>query len=290
MTYHYLDLEHLCAIAVKAAKRAGEYIASQSFKDNEVQHKSAGSSFASSVFTEVDMQSQKIILDILVPTCELYHIGMLAEESAEETDRLDKELFWAIDPLDGSLPFIQGTSGFAVSIALVTSQGNAVLGVVYDPLLSTTYHAIKGKGAYRNNRPFTSSSIDPSVSFLTWHTDRSLLKSPAFKEWKAILSKIAIDLGYLGLRIHTSSGAVMHAIAVVESPNTIYFKPPKKMNGGGSIWDFAATSIIGKEAGVIVCNFQRKSLELNDPQTQYMNKQGVIYCRENKVVDRLLSL
>ncbi|MDC1105239.1 hypothetical protein OAT16_00940 [Prolixibacteraceae bacterium] len=287
MSYRHLDLDHLCALAIQAAQKAGAYIATHSFQDIDVEYKSVGTSVASSVFTEVDMQSQKIIIDMLSASCDLYDIGMLAEESAEDTDRLAKELFWAIDPLDGSLPFIQQTAGFAVSIALVTKGGEAILGVVYDPVLSTTYHAIKGNGVFRNNRPLVTPSMDSSTSFLTWHMDRSLLKQKEMDVWKTELTKIAMDLGYQGLRIESSTGAVMHAIAVVESSHAIYLKPPKTKQGGGSIWDFAATSIIAMEAGVEVCNFQKRPLNLNDSETHFMNKQGIIYCNVSKILDCL---
>lgn len=289
MPYHYLDLEHLHNIALKAAKRAGEYIATQSFQSLEVKSKVAGDSLASQLFTEVDQKSQQIILDALSPSCDLYEIGILAEETEDNGDRLEKDLFWAIDPLDGTLPFIDGIAGFAVSIALVTRKGKAIIGVVYDPVMGTSYSAIKGKGAWRDKQPLLVPST-PSGALLTWHMDRSMLKSNDFTTIKEKLSDLAQKIGYKGLRVESATGAVMHALSVVECGDAIYIKPPKSKAGGGSIWDFAATSIIAEEAGAIVRNFSNEPLFLNDPESTFMNKQGVVYGAHKDLVTQTLKV
>jgi myo-inositol-1(or 4)-monophosphatase len=59
--------------------------------------------------------------------------GILAEEGPEdESLPLDAEDLWIVDPICGSLNFVQGVPLFAISIAL-RSQGAIRLGVVYDP-------------------------------------------------------------------------------------------------------------------------------------------------------------
>src|SRR5258708_22181694 len=59
--------------------------------------------------------------------------GILAEESEDTDRRLGKRRVWMIDPLDGTNGFISGNGDFAVQIGL-TVAGEAVLGVVYQPL------------------------------------------------------------------------------------------------------------------------------------------------------------
>ena len=56
-----------------------------------------------------------------------------------------------IDPLDGTTNFAHGFRHFCVSIALVKG-GDAVLGVVYDPLHQECYAAEKGSGAFLNGQ------------------------------------------------------------------------------------------------------------------------------------------
>src|SRR3954468_14316755 len=53
--------------------------------------------------------------------------GILAEESADTDDRLQKDRVWMIDPMDGTKNFIQRDGDFAVQIGL-TVKGEAVAG------------------------------------------------------------------------------------------------------------------------------------------------------------------
>jgi fructose-1,6-bisphosphatase/inositol monophosphatase family enzyme len=54
-------------------------------------------------------------------------------------------------------------------------------------------------------------------------------------------------------------------------------KLPKKENGGGSIWDFAATACIYQELGLPATNFEGGRLDLNRKDSTFMNKEGVFY-------------
>jgi len=99
--------------------------------------------------TEVDHLSQEIILKILLPSCEIYNLAFLSEECPDNGERLHKEAF----PLDGTLPFVEGVPGYSVSIGLVSRAGEPIIGVVFDPLTQTLFHAIKGKGVWKDNQP-----------------------------------------------------------------------------------------------------------------------------------------
>jgi fructose-1,6-bisphosphatase/inositol monophosphatase family enzyme len=63
--------------------------------------------------------AQAAVLEVLAPTFKAYDLGLLTEELADDGSRFEKDYFWSIDPLDGTLPFTQGKPGYAVSIALV---------------------------------------------------------------------------------------------------------------------------------------------------------------------------
>ena len=66
---------------------------------------------------------------------------------------------WIVDPLDGTVNFIQGIAIFAVSVALV-EDGVPQLGVVHLPALSQTFVGAPGNGAFENGRPI-SVSVTP---------------------------------------------------------------------------------------------------------------------------------
>lgn len=62
-------------------------------------------------------------------------------------ERKNWELFWLVDPLDGTKEFINGNNEFTVNIALM-SDNEAVAAVVYVPYISRMFMAVKGGGAY----------------------------------------------------------------------------------------------------------------------------------------------
>ena len=59
--------------------------------------------------------------------------------------------FWLVDPLDGTKEFIKRRAEFTVNVALI-EDGEPVLGVVLAPALDLLYWAVKGGGAWREDR------------------------------------------------------------------------------------------------------------------------------------------
>ena len=81
--------------------------------------------------------------------------GILAEESVDTDERLNKERVWLIDPMDGTKNFVQRDGDFAVQIGLAVG-GEAVLGVVYQPVRDVLYRAVRGEGVVARERRETS--------------------------------------------------------------------------------------------------------------------------------------
>lgn len=77
--------------------------------------------------------------------------AMLLEESGEVPGRDGSNDRWIVDPLDGTTNFLHGIPHFAISIAHEL-RGEIVAGVIYDPLRDETFWAVRGTGAYVNNR------------------------------------------------------------------------------------------------------------------------------------------
>ena len=59
---------------------------------------------------------------------------------------------WIVDPLDGTLNYVQGLPHWCVSVALWDAQGG-LAGVVLDPLRQDLYAAARGQGATWNGKP-----------------------------------------------------------------------------------------------------------------------------------------
>ena len=176
--------------------------------------------------------------------CGLIDAYLLTEESPDDRKRLTKDFFWCIDPLDGTLPFIESTPGYSVAIALVSRTGIPYLGVVFDPVKQTLYHALKGQGIFRNDSRWSLHTPEPSSSqALTFITDRSFTEHSQYSSVLTELEAIANQCNYDGLKIIQQGGAAMNACWVLEQEPACYFKFPKPEAGGGGAVGFCCDSM-----------------------------------------------
>ena len=131
------------SIAIKAARRAGGII-NRASRDVELIKVSAKRD--KDFVTEVDKAAEEAIIGVLKEAYPEHAI--LAEESGASGV---SEYVWIIDPLDGTTNFIHGVPQYAISIALA-HKGVLTHAVVYDPTKNELFTAVKGGGAYLNER------------------------------------------------------------------------------------------------------------------------------------------
>lgn len=298
-------LEQLLVLAAKAAEQAGRYIAKFDRNTLQINNKGGYNSKASQVVTQVDLACEAIIFEQLQPSCEQFNIAFLGEESVSnytisQHPRLSKPYFWCVDPLDGTLSFIENVPGYAVSIALLNQAGAPILGVVYDPVQHVTFQALTiqndlGNDAVllKNSKPWSlefTSSEKSKPQMLSLYFDRSFTHLPIYLRIIESLKQRAVKLGYDGIEVYVQAGAVMNALQVMSTAPACYFKFPKSTSGGGSLWDFAATSAIAKAAGIWVSDIHGKSLQLNAPETLFMNQNGIIYASDQYIANEIMLL
>lgn len=277
MTLDQHDLGRLCDLAIDAAVTTGRYIAET--RPSSVEHKENDGSLAAQVVTEVDRESQKRILDVLAPSFARYDLALLTEESPDDGSRLVKDYFWCIDPIDGTLCFIEGVSGYAVSIALVSRDGVPCIGVVYDPVEDVLYHAIRGGGAFRQRIAWQLATVAPAEGRQIF-TDHSELSHPQFE---AVARSLDATWGSVG-------GAVMNAIRCLENAPALYFKRPKPgQQRGGCFWDFAATSCLYGELGAWVSDAAGAPLRFDRSDSIYLGHCGVLYATHASVAKHYLE-
>ncbi len=269
-----VDFKKLCDIAIEATQAAGAIISQHMDHGIEVHEKQTGSSLASQVVTEVDRQCEKAIIDILTPSYKEYDLALLSEETEDDGSRFTKDYFWCIDPMDGTLPFIHKKPGFSVSVALVAKDGTPQLGVVLDPSTKNIYHAIQGMGAYKNHRPWT---ITSKNNFLTYVTDKRLIDTPNSQSIKELLKDIQLKHKLVDIKEMHGGGAVLNAIRVLEHGPAVMIKLPKTEEGGGCIWDYAATVCIFHEFNKQASSYHGDKLDLNKKDGAYMNEVGVYF-------------
>jgi 3'(2'), 5'-bisphosphate nucleotidase len=136
MTVDTVALEQVIA----AARAAGEAVLDEYGRRSAARTKADGSPVS-----DADERSQEIILPRLVEITP--EVPIVAEEGAK-TDAAESpsELFWLVDPLDGTKEFLGGTDEFTVNIALVEDRV-PVLGVVLAPARGLLFAAAAGVGA-----------------------------------------------------------------------------------------------------------------------------------------------
>ncbi|RZO18889.1 MAG: inositol monophosphatase family protein [Verrucomicrobiaceae bacterium] len=282
-----MDFTVLTQKAVKAASNAGQLIRSYRDKDVHVMQKEGGSTLASQVVTEVDRKSQDSILQVLLPTCDELDIALLAEEDEDDRGRLESAYFWCIDPLDGTLPFINGQPGYSVSIGLVANDGTPLIGVVYDPVHDVLYQATKGQGLMRNNERWSPTQDSQALTFTY---DRSFAEDPNFNQVKDELEAYAHSLGLNEFNPIHYGGAVLNACHVLENGPGCHFKFPKSQDGGGSLWDYAATACLYEESGAVVSDVFGDSLDLNRADSTFMNHRGALYATNKELAKRVRDI
>lgn len=281
------DLYFLTQCAISAAVQSGKLISDHVDTDVKVFQKEGGSSKASQLVTEVDHKSQEMILSILEPSVQYYDLAVLTEESQDNFERFEKSYFWCIDPLDGTLPFTEGRSGYSVSIALVSKGGESKIGVIYDPWNQDLYYAYESGGAFKNQSKIKLSP-KPFDAF-TWVMDRSFHYHNSYHEVHDLMVKhFHRDTEEVFVSI-AHGGAAMNACWVLNNFPSCYFKLPKPQRGGGSLWDYAASSCIFKEAGGYHSDMEGKPLNLNQ-ENPFMNECGILYASHSSIGNQLIKL
>ena len=284
------NLNTLCETAIEAAKKAGSLISEYSTKDVAVNNKEAADSLASQVVTEVDVKAQNTILEVLEPSISRYDLALLTEESVDDKSRFEKDYFWCIDPMDGTLAFTEKTPGYAVSIALVSKSGEPFIGVVFDPVMQNLYYAVKDQGAFKNHKSWQPDLDLKGKRTFTLHMDRTFLRYEPFDEFIFALEEKLQELNFNELRIQKKAGAVLNAIWTLDQAPGCYFKLPKPTPGGGSLWDFAATACIFNELGAPASSFDGTALDLNRSDSSFMNHRGILYAGNKEIADTIRSL
>jgi fructose-1,6-bisphosphatase/inositol monophosphatase family enzyme len=284
------DLDALRRTAEAAAREAGAFIQASAVAGFEVQHKDGGSNIASQVVTEADLRADALIREALLPSCERHDLALLTEETTDDKARLEKDAFWSVDPLDGTLAFIEVRPGYAVSIGLVARDGTPLIGVVYDPVNDILYSAARGLGALRQGVSWQPATTAQAGQPFTLVFDRGFDQRDYYAQVSAALNALAERHGFAAVHTVEGYGAAMNAMQVVENPPGCYFKFPKPQHGGGSLWDFAASAAIFQECGASVGDFHGRPLELNRADSTFMNHRGVLYVSDAALVEEIRAL
>ncbi len=222
---------------VPLIRNTGKFLKKSYFSSFEVYHKGT-----IDLVTSVDLESERCLkqgIKEITPD-----VPILAEESYTGKEDIKTGYYWLIDPLDGTTNFAHKIPWFAISVALMEGS-YPLLGIVYNPVTEEFFYAIKGEGAYLNDKEIKVSSITNLIDSLlcTGFPVSRILESadlfiPLFKSFMTKCQGVrrfgsaALDLAYV-------------ACGRYEGFWEPYLKP----------WDTAAGFLLVKEAGGEVTDY-----------------------------------
>lgn len=230
------DTDYILETAVYAARAAGDLLISRM---NEGRPKGITGKGVLDYVTQADRDSEDTIREIVLSR----HPGhsFLAEEGGLLPGAQDA--LWVVDPLDGTINFMSSLPIFSVSIGFMV-DGVVEVGVVLDPSRGELFRAVRGKGAYLNDRKIRVndvSGLSRSIVITGFpHQVREHLE-PYLAGFRDIF-EISAGIRRLG------SAALDFCYTAAGRADG--FWEPKL-----SKWDMAAGSLIATEAGGIVTDF-----------------------------------
>jgi len=238
-TFHQQYLEACITIARDAGRVIMTYFSGQ-FDTRQKEDKSP--------VTDADIAANTLITKELLRLSP--HIPIIAEED-EVAGAEGHEMFWLVDPLDGTRSFVRGEPEFTVNIGLIRNH-KPVLGVIYAPPQDIMYYGEVGQGAFRIEQDGKATPIKvrtPSTEGLV--VTRS--KAHPSAETAAYMEKLRI-------REVVSGSSSIKFCMVAEGGADIYPRFGRTME-----WDTAAGHAILLAAGGRVETVDGKPLSYGKP-------------------------
>ena len=176
--------------------------------------------------------------------------GWLSEETVDDPKRLERDLIWLVDPVDGTRDFIRGRDGWAVSVALI-SGGRPLIGTLCAPARGEMWQAVAGRGATLNGQNLTASTRT--------RFDGARVPANDLAQQDRMLEKVD-QPNSIALRIAMVADDRADLVATLR---------------WGFEWDIAAAGLIAREAGAAVSDSFGRKLDYNkrDPRAF-----GVVAC------------
>lgn len=224
-------------LAERAARTAGAIVMKSFRTEQEVSFKSADQPL-----TQADLDSDAAIKRMLRNARPGY--GWLSEETADNTERLDREMVWLVDPIDGTRSYVAGRAEFTICIGLA-QNGQAVAGVVFNPATDELFTATLGGGARKNG---TAIQTQPPHARARIAASRSEMERGDF-------TTFAGDFDI----VPTGSTAYKMARVAEGTVDAFFSRGPK------SEWDVCAAMLIVEEAGGQVTDLKGAWLQYNQP-------------------------
>ena len=196
--------------------------------------------------TSADKRTEKILIDELQKAHPEY--GIITEESGI-INKSNIKNRWIIDPIDGTLNFLNGIPQFAISIGY-EEENEIKCGVVFNPIMNEMFCAEKGNGAFLNNSRIRVSKkkIKDALIVTGGPKAESKIKEKIFSEYINVSKSVS--------NVRKFGSAALDLAYVACGRFDGYWQ--RELN----YWDIAAGIIILKEAGGFIDFFEE---DVNSP-------------------------
>ena len=188
-----------------------------------------------------DKRTEKILIEELQKAHPEY--GIITEESGI-INKSNTKNRWIIDPIDGTMNFLNGIPQFAISVGY--EEDNEIkCGVIFNPIMNEMFCAEKGNGAYLNNsriRVSNKKGLKNALLVTGGPKGNSKIKDKIFSEYINVSNNVS--------NVRKFGSAALDIAYVACGRFDGYWQ--RELN----YWDIAAGIIILKEAGGFVDFFE----------------------------------
>lgn len=237
-----MEQKELLNKIVDVVRECGEIILHADRSKSCIDEKTGHANFVTAYDKKIQQILQKRLLQILP---EAVFVG----EEEDIHASIAKGYAFIADPIDGTTNFIKDYHMSVVSVGL-TSDGEKYMGVVYNPYSDEMFTAVKGQGAYLNDKPIHVSSQPLSNGLVLFGT------APYYEELSKRSFEMAYDYFRQALDVRRSGSAAFDLCSVAAGRAELFFELRL------SPWDYAAGALILEEAGGKVTTIQGEPLTL----------------------------
>jgi myo-inositol-1(or 4)-monophosphatase len=246
MTAAEPDRAGLLALACAIACEAGEMLAGRSGRPSVVGTKSS----PTDVVTEMDQAAELLIRNRILAV--RADDAILGEEGGQTGE--GAQVRWIVDPLDGTVNYLYGLPDWAVSIAAEVG-GQVVAGAVCVPRRDALFAGLLGGGSWRTDMSTFSGSVGaltgagtPLACTAGVPLSRALIATGfGYEPGRRQVQGEVLSTVLPRVRDIRRNGACAVDLCSLAAGNVDgYFER------GVQYWDFAAGSLIAREAGAIV--------------------------------------
>ncbi len=224
-------------IAIRAARKAGDFIAKSAENLDKIETTQKGSN---DVVTNIDISAEQIVIDVIKKS---YPEHTIISEEIGLVSGKDTDYQWIIDPLDGTTNFVKNVPHFCVSIAL-RIKGRTEIACVYDPIRNELFTAQRGAGAQLNNKRIRVNNLkDLSGTILA--TGFPFKAKQHSESYMKVMGALFMDCADFRRKGSAALDLCYVAAGRVDGYFELGLKP----------WDFAAGELIAREAGAICTDF-----------------------------------